>query len=159
MKILDLCKKYRIDLKDQGDTKVGLCPFHNDTNRPNFTVYAHTDSWFCYTCSDGGDAIKFYAKIEGITRPEAIRKMFSGYQDIIDRINYVPEPKPYNELIDLQISKQFREFIYKYPDKLSEAMCIMQEVDELLLTEVDQHTAVNLVTRVNRRLNELKTVK
>ena len=64
-----------------------------------------------------------------------------------------------NELIDLQISNQFREFIYKYPDRLPEVILIMQEVDELLLREIDQYEAVSLVTKVNRRLNELRTVK
>ena len=52
-------------LKRRGATLVGLCPFHNEKT-PSFTVYPATQSFYCFGCGAGGDAITFLKKIENL---------------------------------------------------------------------------------------------
>jgi DNA primase len=49
-----------------GRALVGRCPFHPDGGRPNLYVYPETDSWWCYRCDVGGDALDFLALLEGL---------------------------------------------------------------------------------------------
>ena len=55
--IEDLIGQY-VSLRRRGRTLVGLCPFHNEKS-PSFTVYPDTQSFYCFGCGAGGDAITF----------------------------------------------------------------------------------------------------
>ena len=66
----DVIGKY-VSLKRRGVTFVGLCPFHNE-NSPSFTVFPSTNTWKCFGCGLGGDAISFLMEKEGMTYPEAL---------------------------------------------------------------------------------------
>ncbi len=63
----------RVPLKPAGRNFVGLCPLHNDLNKPNLTVYPETESYFCFACGKGGDVFKFVMDIEGVPFKEAAR--------------------------------------------------------------------------------------
>ena len=45
--IVSIFKHYNFDLKESGDRYVCLCPFHNDKNTPNLTIYPKTNSFYC----------------------------------------------------------------------------------------------------------------
>jgi hypothetical protein len=46
-------------LRKAGDRWVGRCPLpDHDDRSPSFTVYPHSNTWFCYGCSRGGDVIE-----------------------------------------------------------------------------------------------------
>ena len=62
--IEDVISTY-VTLKRRGATLVGLCPFHNEKT-PSFTVYPATQSFYCFGCGAGGDAITFLKKIENL---------------------------------------------------------------------------------------------
>lgn len=156
MKIYELLTtKYKFDLTKQGDLYICFCPFHKDENRPNLTIYTKTNSYFCYTCNFGGDAIDFFRRMEGISRQEAERLIFDDLQILIDKINYEPTPKSYNEIIDLQISKQYRDFLHRFPNKMEDIKLIMQEVDTQLSRDIDRTEALRLVDYVNDQLNRV----
>jgi DNA primase len=153
--ITELVEKYNLDLVKQGSLFVTYCPFHKDENRPNFTIYPQTDSYFCYTCSKGGDAVDFLSKMEGISRQEAEYRLYSDLQVLKDKINKEPAVAPYNGTINIQVSKQMREFLYQHPDKLDAVMTLMQAVDSRLLRDISQDEAIALVGEVNSRLKSL----
>ena len=158
MKILEIAQKYNIELTKQGNLYVGFCVFHEDENRPNFTIYPQTDSYFCYTCSKGGDAVDLFAKLENIPRAQAQYRLYSDLQVLRDKINKVPEEVPYNSVINFQISKQFKIFLVNNPQLLSEAMKVMEDIDSRLVKDVSREAAINLVTEVNTRLKAIVKV-
>jgi putative transposase len=45
-----------IELKQHGDHFVGLCPFHDD-HHPSFTVFVHTQSFYCFGCHAGSKTV------------------------------------------------------------------------------------------------------
>ena len=53
-------------------TPVALCPFHTEKT-PSFVVYRETQSYYCFGCGAGGDAITFIRNIEHLDYPEAVR--------------------------------------------------------------------------------------
>lgn len=60
-----------VSLKKRGNTSVGLCPFHNEKT-PSFTVYHDTQSYYCFGCGAGGDAINFVKRIENLDYIDAV---------------------------------------------------------------------------------------
>lgn len=69
--IEDIISSY-VTLKKRGSTFVGLCPFHNEKT-PSFTVYNDTQSFYCFGCGAGGDAIGFIKKIENLDYIDAVK--------------------------------------------------------------------------------------
>lgn len=63
-----------VTLKRRGATLVGLCPFHNEKT-PSFTVYPATQSFYCFGCGAGGDAITFLKKIENLDYLDAVKTL------------------------------------------------------------------------------------
>ena len=60
-----------ISLKRAGSNLKGLCPFHNEKT-PSFTVYPADNSFYCFGCGAGGDAITFIRKRENLDYPDAV---------------------------------------------------------------------------------------
>ena len=69
--IEDVVSTY-VTLRKRGNTSVGLCPFHNEKT-PSFTVYNDTQSFYCFGCGAGGDAIGFIKKIENLDYIDAVK--------------------------------------------------------------------------------------
>ncbi|MGL4947379.1 MAG: CHC2 zinc finger domain-containing protein, partial [Cetobacterium sp.] len=62
----------RVELKRSGKGFVGCCPFHEDST-PSFNVTPETQLFYCFGCGEGGDAITFLQKIDGISFEDAVR--------------------------------------------------------------------------------------
>ena len=86
--IVELVGSY-VQLKRKGRLYGGLCPFHSEKS-PSFYVYPDTQSFYCFGCGAGGDAITFAKKINSIDYPEAV-KMLAARAGM-------PEPQEYGEL-------------------------------------------------------------
>lgn len=71
--IENLISSYVI-LKRRGKTLVGLCPFHNEKT-PSFTVYPESQSFYCFGCGSGGDAVTFLRKIENLDYIDAVKAL------------------------------------------------------------------------------------
>ncbi len=68
--IEDLIGGY-VSLKRAGSNLKGLCPFHSEKT-PSFTVYPSENSFYCFGCGVGGNAITFVRQMEHLDYPDAI---------------------------------------------------------------------------------------
>ena len=57
-----------------GGSLKGLCPFH-DEKTPSFNVTPARGLWYCFSCAEGGDVIKFVQKIDSLTFVEAVERL------------------------------------------------------------------------------------
>ena len=71
--IVELVGSY-VQLKRKGRLYGGLCPFHSEKS-PSFYVYPDTQSFYCFGCGAGGDALTFAKKINSIDYPEAVKML------------------------------------------------------------------------------------
>ena len=60
-----------VNLRRAGSNLKGLCPFHSEKT-PSFTVYPSENSFYCFGCGVGGDAITFIRKRENLDYPDAV---------------------------------------------------------------------------------------
>lgn len=71
--IVDLVQSY-VPLKRAGSQFRANCPFHNEKT-PSFYVNPARQSFHCFGCGAGGDAIAFVRDYENLPFTEAIRKL------------------------------------------------------------------------------------
>ena len=71
--IVDVISGY-VTLKRAGSNYNGLCPFHNEKT-PSFTVFPATQSYYCFGCSEGGDAISFVMRSENLEYAAAVESL------------------------------------------------------------------------------------
>ena len=110
--IEDIISGY-VSLKKRGSTSVGLCPFHNEKT-PSFTVYNDTQSFYCFGCGAGGDAVTFIKKIENLDYIDAVKLLAqrAGIQ--------MPEDASYDDSLSkkrrriLEINRETAKFYYAY---------------------------------------------
>ena len=152
--ILDLVADYEIELTEEGELLRAYCPFHNDTGRPNFTVYEATDSWYCFACKEGGDAVSFVAKMEGLSYSDAKKKLAGKTVDLeelrerIDGIGLTEEKTPLNDEVNILLSKMIRKMLKDRPDKFEEIITFSEKMDQKLLTPVYYNEMKNLLNEV-----------
>jgi hypothetical protein len=51
-----------------------LCPFHHDTN-PSLNINIKENYFKCFACDEGGDVIKLYQKLHGVSFQEALKEL------------------------------------------------------------------------------------
>ena len=82
-----------VNLSKRGRLVKGLCPFHNEKT-PSFTIYTDSQSYYCFGCGAGGDAITFVRQIENLDYVEAVKVLAEragmkmpedGYDDSLAR--------------------------------------------------------------------------
>ncbi len=61
-----------VSIKRAGSNLKGLCPFHNEKS-PSFTIFPSDNSFYCFGCGIGGNAITFIRQIEHLDYPDAIQ--------------------------------------------------------------------------------------
>lgn len=71
--IVDVISGY-VNLKRAGSNYNGLCPFHNEKT-PSFTVFPATQTFYCFGCSESGDAISFVMKSENLEYVAAVESL------------------------------------------------------------------------------------
>ena len=57
-----------------GGSLKGLCPFH-DEKTPSFNVTPARGLWYCFSCANGGDVIKFVQKIDSLSFVESVERL------------------------------------------------------------------------------------
>lgn len=67
----ELAARYGLRLARSGPRFVALCPFHAEEH-PSFTIFPASNSWWCFGCRRGGDAIDLVRLIEGVSFREAV---------------------------------------------------------------------------------------
>lgn len=71
--IVDVIGEY-VSLKRSGSNFTGLCPFHGEKT-PSFNVNPAREIFHCFGCGAGGDVFAFVMRLEGISFPDAVRKL------------------------------------------------------------------------------------
>ena len=110
--IEDVISTY-VSLRKRGSTSIGLCPFHNEKT-PSFTVYNETQSFYCFGCGAGGDAVTFIKNIENLDYMDAVKLLAqrAGMQ--------MPDDKTYDDSLSkkrrriLEINRETAKFYYSY---------------------------------------------
>jgi DNA primase len=63
-----------VKLTRKGRSFLGLCPFHREKS-PSFSVNPEKGFFYCFGCKEKGTAFDFLMKVEGLTFPEAARRL------------------------------------------------------------------------------------
>src|SRR5262249_61797285 len=63
-----------VKLTRKGRSFTGLCPFHREKT-PSFSVNPEKGFYYCFGCKEKGTAFDFLMKVEGLTFPEAARRL------------------------------------------------------------------------------------
>jgi DNA primase len=63
-----------VQLRKAGTIFKGLCPFHGEKT-PSFVVTPARETWHCFGCGEGGDIFSFVMRREGLTFPEALKRL------------------------------------------------------------------------------------
>lgn len=63
-----------VPLRKAGTNFVALCPFHREKT-PSFNVNPQRQIFRCFGCGKGGDVFRFVMDHEGLTFPEALRRL------------------------------------------------------------------------------------
>ena len=71
--IEDVVGQY-VSLKRSGSNLFGLCPFHGEKTA-SFSVAPDKGIYYCFGCHKGGGAINFMMEVEGLSYPDAVRKL------------------------------------------------------------------------------------
>ena len=71
--IEDVVGQY-VNLKRSGSNMFGLCPFHGEKTA-SFSVAPEKGIYYCFGCHKGGGAINFMMEVEGLSYPDAVRKL------------------------------------------------------------------------------------
>ena len=83
-----LVKSKGIDLKKNGKSYHGLCPFHDDTN-PSLSINPDKNLWQCFGCGAAGDVIRFVELVDKVAFPEAVKRLSdNGFKSL------APKPRP-----------------------------------------------------------------
>ena len=72
--IAEVAEAAGVRLVGGGRIRQGVCPFHDETEG-SFTVYEDSQRFYCFGCGAGGDVLDFVRRIEGLSLPEAIRRL------------------------------------------------------------------------------------
>ena len=72
--IAELIASYGIQVKHAGASWKACCPFHHEKT-PSFHIQPSKGFYHCFGCGESGDAIKFVQKMDGLTFPEAVKKL------------------------------------------------------------------------------------
>ena len=71
--IEDVVGQY-VNLKRSGANMFGLCPFHGEKTA-SFSVAPDKGIYYCFGCHKGGGVVNFVMEVEGLSYPDAVRKM------------------------------------------------------------------------------------
>ena len=63
-----------VRLRGRGRVRQGVCPFHEE-GEASFTVYSDTEKFYCFGCGEAGDVLDFIQRVEGLSLPDAIRRL------------------------------------------------------------------------------------
>ena len=72
--LAELISSYGIQVKHAGSSMKACCPFHHEKT-PSFNINQSRGFYHCFGCGESGDAIKFVQKMDGLTFPEAAKKL------------------------------------------------------------------------------------
>jgi DNA primase len=109
--IADVVGEY-LQLRSAGGGSLkGLCPFH-DEKTPSFNVTPGKELYYCFSCTAGGDVIKFVQSIENLTFTEAVERLAAraGVELRYEQGGYVPGQESSVRRRLIEAHKQAKDF-------------------------------------------------
>jgi len=99
LSIVELLSAY-VALHKAGRNYVGLCPFHGEKT-PSFSVNEEGGFFHCFGCGVGGNIFTFLTRVEGISFPEAVRRLAAKAGVSLPQAEQDPEAQERAQLIRL----------------------------------------------------------
>ena len=114
-----------VQLRGQGRVRQGRCPFHDETEG-SFTVYGDTARFHCFGCGASGDVLDFVQRTEGLTLPQAIRRLDGGAGPAATtvvrstapgtpRSSQAPPLPPRDPALLTAAARYYRRALWRYP--------------------------------------------
>ena len=100
-----------VTLKRAGSNLSGLCPFHSERT-PSFTVFTGSNSFYCFGCGAGGDAITFVRRMENLEYADAVEVLAKRAGIQIPRIQEVHGGKKFDRNRLYAMNKDAARFYY-----------------------------------------------
>ena len=100
-----------VTLKRAGTNMTGLCPFHSEKT-PSFTVFTASNSFYCFGCGAGGDAITFVRRMENLEYPDAIEVLAKRAGITIRQTVEVSGGKKYDRARFYEMNRDAARFFY-----------------------------------------------
>ena len=66
------CSLFVEVVRKENERSWSLCPFHNEKT-PSFCSYGNGGGWYCFSCSEGGNAITLIKKLYGYDFVQAVK--------------------------------------------------------------------------------------
>ncbi len=132
-----------VTLKRAGNTYKGLCPFHSEKS-PSFVVYPADNSFYCFGCGMGGNAITFVRGIEHLDYPDAVeflakRAGVTLIRDNNDRYGNYTEKKVDKErfyAMNVEAAKYFHRCLLSDDPKAKAALAYFTETRRLSMATI-----------------------
>jgi DNA primase len=102
IKLSDAIQRLGTALKKNGTQHTGCCPFH-DEKTPSFQVNDSKGVYKCFGCGAGGNnAISFYMAKLGLSYPEAIERVATDFNIVIEKTDSEKDKQYVQQLDRLQ---------------------------------------------------------
>lgn len=133
--IIDVISNY-MSLKKSGSNYFGLCPFHGEKT-PSFSASADKQIFRCFGCGEGGSAVGFIMKIEGLEYVDAIRFLAKMYNmEVVETKNFKgPDNSKLREKIH-EMNKHTARFFYENLNSSQNAFAKQYLVDRNMSKKV-----------------------
>jgi DNA primase len=113
--LVALVKAKGIELKKNGKSYFGLCPFHADKN-PSLSINPSKNLFQCFGCGAAGDAIRFMELIDQVDFKEAVRRLSdNGFKQ-----RSSPRPKEPSKTLSVKQSKLLGQVVVYYQHLLGQ---------------------------------------
>ena len=129
-----------VSLKRAGSNLKGLCPFHSEKT-PSFVVYPHDNSFYCFGCGIGGDAVTFIKQMERLDYPDALEFLAkragitipisdNGYQGVkrVDKARFLK--------MNTDAARFFNRCLFENTDEARAALAYFTEKRQLSLSTI-----------------------
>lgn len=101
----------RVSLKKAGRLFKGLCPFHSEKS-PSFIVSPERQSFKCFGCQAGGDAIKFLQDYDGMSFLEALEMLAKKVGVVLTSFRPTAEDTKRKRILEvLNLASEYYNFL------------------------------------------------
>jgi len=155
--IEQIVEEHGLDIHKEGTVLRAFCPFHNDTGKPNFTVYPETDSWFCFACNEGGDVVSFISKIDQISRAEAQKRYEGAFVELeelqqkIDGVQIENDPVTFNTELNVVVSHHCKKYLQTHPEQAKDVLIYLKQFDNKLFVNISYDEMQKVLQEVKQK--------
>lgn len=156
--ILEIVKEYGFHPIPFGELYKIVCVFHDDHD-PSLVLYPSSNSFFCFSCSTGGDVLNFVQRYEGISRVDAKMKVegFTALKEACAQLLDAPQVKEeidYSDQLNMNLSRYCRDLFYKYPTKVDNIMKYLAHLDKEVLQKTVTYDIMEREIKASRELDK-----